>query len=94
MIEWLQLFLAKEVFLSVTYWHNMEEKQKEDQVTLQNILSFVTATDRIPAGGFSSKLTLHFLHDMRDTLATASTCDCELRLPTAYANCNYDAFEE
>ncbi len=27
----------------------MQEKQKEEHVTLQTVLSFVTATDRIPA---------------------------------------------
>ena len=72
----------------------MQEKQKEEHVTLQTVLSFVTATDRIPAAGFSTKLSLRFLHDVHDTLATASTCDCELRLPTAYASRNYDDFEE
>ena len=29
----------------------MQEKQKEEHVTLQTVLSFVTATDRIPAAG-------------------------------------------
>ncbi len=72
----------------------MQEKQKEEHVTLQTVLSFVTATDRIPAVGFSTKLTLRFLHDEHDTLATASTCDLELRLSTAYASRNYDDFEE
>ena len=43
---------------SIFYWHDMEEKQKEELVTLQTVLTFVTATDRIPASGFSSKLQL------------------------------------
>ena len=70
------LFIAREVFLSVTSWN--DNIQKEEHVTLQTVLSFVTAPDRIPAAGFSTKLTLHFLHDVHDTLATASTCESQL----------------
>lgn len=80
--------------MSVTDWHNMKKKEKEEFITLQTVLFFVTGTDRVPPTGFSPELTLTFLHEEKDTLATASTCACELRLPTAYANRNYTDFEE
>ncbi len=79
--------------MSVAYWDKTQLKGKDDHVTLQNVLSFATATDRIPPGGFHLQPQLYFLHGASETLATASTCDYLLRLPTQYADA-YETFED
>ena len=60
-------------------------------VTLQHVLVFFTGADREPPLGFPTKASLEFLKE-GDVLATASTCDLTLRVPTAFHD-NYDRFK-
>ena len=66
------------------------EKSQEEYVTLEDILLFCTGTTKVPPDGFHTKPTICFCDDM---LATASTCDLILRIPTAFYN-NSEKFEE
>ena len=61
------------------------------KVTLEQILIFFTATDREPPLGFPKQPELQFLP--KGILATASTCDLVLRLPTMFHN-SYSEFRE
>ena len=61
---------------------------------LEDVLTFFTGADGVPPLGFRKppRPQLHFLHDKTCTLATASTCDLVLRLPTCHAA--YEDFQE
>ena len=59
---------------------------------LEDVLTFFTGADRVPPLGFPKPPQLHFVHDKTCTLATASTCDLVLRLPTCHAA--YEEFQE
>ena len=56
-------------------------------VTLQHVHVFFTGADREPPLGFPMKASLEFLKE-GNVLATASTCDLILRVPTVFHN-NY-----
>ena len=62
-------------------------------LALVDILKSVTATDRVPPGGFHKKPDIFFLYGSMNMLATSSTCDLTLRLPTCHWE-NDDRFEE
>ena len=47
----------------------------------------------MPPGGFHTKPNICFSHNSDCVLATASTCDLVLRLPTVFGNNSYK-FEE
>ena len=55
-------------------------------------MMFVTGLKRIPPCGFHKKFQLDFLHD-KFPLATASTCEMSLSLPTCH-NDNDDNFND
>ena len=63
-------------------------------VTFEDLLIFFTAADREPPLGFpnNGKGKLAFLHGSDQQLATASTCDLILRLPTCHVQ--YCSFKE
>ena len=56
-----------------------------EALTLEEILVFCTGIDRIPIGGFHTKPAIKFSNN-NEVLATASTCELVLRLPTIHAN--------
>ena len=56
------------------------------------MLVFFTGSDRKPTGLYNQIPKLTFLHGSNDTLATASTCELNLRLPVCYTD--YDQFKE
>ena len=62
------------------------------QVTLKHVLMFFTGADREPPLGFPKKATLEFLNTSA-VLATASTCDLILRVPTTFHD-QYDSFKD
>ena len=57
-------------------------------VMLEDILLFCTGTTKVPPGGFHTKPSIYFSHNFDCVLATASTCDFVLRLPTVFDNNN------
>ncbi len=54
------------------------------------MLIFLSGAEQIPVLGFDKQPTIIFQEAI---LATASTCDLQLRLPTMHGN-NYDEFKE
>ena len=61
-------------------------------MTLQHMLAFFTGADREPPLGFPKKATPEFLNT-KAVLATASTCDFILRVPTTFHD-DEDRFKE
>ena len=59
---------------------------------VEDVLVFISGADRIPPTGFGKKITVKFVHDSAQTLATSSTCDIEIRLPTGHED--YDNFKK
>lgn len=68
----------------------MGSQARNETVTLEDILSFTTGSTQIPIGGFPNPL--HITFSSTRVLATASTCDLTLTLPTKFAE-NYEMFE-
>ena len=64
----------------------------EVECQLKDILIFTSGSDRIPPVGFAKDPFVIFLYSQLDLLPTASTCDIQLRLPTAHKE--YDQFQE
>ena len=60
--------------------------------SLEDVLVFFSGSDRIPPMGFDRHPTPHFLHEAKEVLPTASTCDIQLRIPTCHTE--YDQFRE
>ena len=54
---------------------------------------FFSGSNRIPPTGFSRKPSVVFVHDPLRKLATASTCDLQLRLPVCHGT-DYKTFKE
>ena len=50
------------------------------------ILVFFTGAESVPLLGFKDPFILRFLHGEDQKLATASTCDLILRIPTCHKN--------
>ena len=59
--------------------------------SLNDVLVFFTGADEIPPLGFPKVCSVIFLHDAK--LATASTCDLQLRLPTGHGE-DFSSFQE
>ena len=56
---------------------------------LEDVLVFFSGAERVPPCGFGdTNPSLVFLHDDKQVLPTASTCNLELRLPTRHGNFN------
>lgn len=56
------------------------------------ILVFFTGAESVPLLGFKDPFLLRFLHGEDQKLATASTCDLILRIPTCHKT--YERFKE
>ncbi|XP_019857667.1 PREDICTED: G2/M phase-specific E3 ubiquitin-protein ligase-like [Amphimedon queenslandica] len=71
-----------------TYMHFVdfldECEEGSIDVTLDDVLIFLTGSDREPPLGFSRTPEVTFLHDASRTMALASTCTLELKLPTCH----------
>lgn len=57
---------------------------------MEDVLVFFSGSSCIPPLGFDKQPTISFNHD--GTLATASTCDLQLRLPVVHDS--YEKFKE
>jgi len=60
---------------------------------LEDVLVFFTGADRVPPLGFAKECSVTFLHGPGEKLATASTCDLQLRLPTCHQE-DFASFKE
>lgn len=60
---------------------------------MTDILIFFTGAERLPPLGFFSEPRIVFLGRESGKLATASTCDLTLRLPTVHGE-DYESFKE
>ena len=74
------------------------ESLKDNTVTdttmaVKDVLTFFTGADRVPPCGFPKEPKIRFLHNDTEVLATASTCDLEIRIPVKFS-CNADKFCE
>ena len=54
---------------------------------------FLLGSNRVPPVGFGKTSTVVFIHDPIRKLATASTCDLQLRLPVGRGS-DYESFKE
>ena len=61
--------------------------------SLKDLLVFVSGADRIPPLGFGKSPSIVFVHTEGRILPTASTCEIQLRLPTAHGS-DYQRFKE
>ena len=57
------------------------------------MLVFLTGADKIPPLGFDKECSVIFLHGPGEKLATANTCDLQLRLPTCHQE-DFASFKE
>ena len=62
--------------------------------SLEDVLVFFSGASTIPPLGFPLKPSLRFLYGEGARLATASTCDLVLRIPTCYGKDQYPEFKE
>lgn len=60
---------------------------------MTDVLVFCCGAERIPPLGFGKDPKITFLHKGDGKLATASTCDIILRLPTLHGE-DYQSFKE
>ena len=81
----IRLLLITEGDIRVNVCHFNELDPREDPLTLEDILSFWTASSQVPVGGFHTTPSIIFLHSDDEVLATSSTCSLLLRLPIKYA---------
>jgi glutaredoxin-related protein len=59
------------------------------QCSLEDVMAFFTGANRAPPLGFENQATLTFNHQkgkQSTILATVSTCDLQLRLPTIHGS--------
>ena len=61
--------------------------------SLEDVLVFFTGANQVSPLGFDKECTITFIHDPAAKLATSSTCDLELRLPTCHEE-DYTSFKE
>ena len=54
---------------------------------------FLSGSNRVPPFDFGKTPTVVFIHDPIQKLATASTCDLQLRLPVGHGS-DYESFKE
>uniref|UniRef100_A0A1X7UU46 HECT domain-containing protein n=1 Tax=Amphimedon queenslandica TaxID=400682 RepID=A0A1X7UU46_AMPQE len=89
-VDFIEKCEEKEICANVSDISSGVEKSQREYVTLEDILLFCTGTTKVPPDGFYTKPTICFSDDL---LATASTCDLILRIPTAFYD-NSEKFEE
>ena len=76
---------------SVTSWF-CYFAEREIECSLEDLLTFMTASDCVPLGGYAKAPTVIFLHHETAILPTASTCDLQLRLPAVHKK--YEKFRD
>ena len=69
------------------------EEIHTSKVKLAHVLQFVTGSDRIPAIGFDTSLTIMFDHDEPYRNLTVNTCSCTLNFPVSDSLTNYESFK-
>lgn len=65
----------------------------EVECTVEDVMAFFSAASQVPPLGFDKDPTITFNHAGNTVLATASTCDLQLRLPTIHGSI-YEDFKE
>ena len=70
------------------------ERQHEatSQVSLSDVLYFMTGSSRIPAAGFNEVPSIIFVND--NCLPVASTCDLSITFSRKYGFLTYEQFRE
>ena len=71
--------------------HSLSLTEGTTSCSIEDVLVFITGSDRVPPLGFDVKVKVMFLHSGR--FCTSSTCDLQLRIPISHGE-NYEAFEE
>ena len=61
--------------------------------SVEDVMVFFSGSNHIPPTGFAKKPTIVFVHDPLRKLATASTCDLQLRLPVCHGT-DYETFKQ
>ena len=61
--------------------------------TVADVMVSLSGSNRVPLNGFGKKPTAVFIHDNIQRLATASTCDLQLRLPVCHES-DYESFKQ
>ena len=78
--------------INVTFCH-FTAKDGKTNCAVKDILIFCSGAERLPPLGFGREPKIAFLSSEDGKLATASTCDLTLRLPTVHCE-DYDSFKE
>ena len=60
--------------------------------SVEDVMVFFSGTNHILPTGFAKSPTVMFTHDPQRRLATASTCDLQLRLPVCHGT-DYERFK-
>ena len=82
---------TKEEALVLLFFEYITDCGKQQDVTVGDILKFISGSEKIPATGFDSIPKIGFTDD--DRLPTASTCDLFITFSRRMATLDYDEFK-
>ena len=82
---------TKEEALVLLFFEYITDCDKRQDVTVGDILKFISGSEKIPATGFDSIPKIGFTDD--DRLPTASTCDLSITFSRRMATLDYDEFK-
>lgn len=68
--------------------------ENETKATLEEVLCFVTASEKLPPLGFEVQPQIEFLHHEEFFWPKANTCVPILYLPVSYRNNEYEIFRD
>lgn len=63
-----------------------------NECSVQDVLIFLSGSSRVPPTGFNPRPSVMFVHDQHRPLATASTCELQIRLPLCHGS--YATFKD
>ncbi|KAL1489246.1 hypothetical protein ABEB36_014179 [Hypothenemus hampei] len=69
------------------------KRNKESEASLEDVLCFALACEKIPPLGFDNKPELEFLHNEKSYWPKANTCGLILYLPVSYETHQYEKFK-
>ncbi|XP_031328077.1 G2/M phase-specific E3 ubiquitin-protein ligase-like [Photinus pyralis] len=78
----------------ISFWRDflLDCEDNVTEVTLKDVIIFITAAETVPPLGFSIAPKITFLHDDATLYPKANTCALEISLPTCHSS--YDKFKQ
>uniref|UniRef100_A0A1Y1L2Q7 HECT domain-containing protein n=2 Tax=Photinus pyralis TaxID=7054 RepID=A0A1Y1L2Q7_PHOPY len=79
----------------LTFWNDYlcDSEENETQATLEDVLCFATASEKVPPLGYDGQPKLEFLHNEDFLWPKANTCVPILYLPVSYKSNEYEKFK-